>query len=145
MILELPKLLHDVGQTSGHGSPGDGGAALFNAMPDPARGPRDGSEAVGRGKVSLGIHGPELQPRGKGPLSCTRQSAQTSNGKGDATDKFRQHIVNSELPVTTNGLCAGDAIHRSLGLWAIDTANANVWGGLYNYLQDTAADFVFCC
>ena len=35
-----------------------------------------------------------------------------------------------------------DTSHRDVGLWAIDTANPNAWGGAEEYLASSGADFV---
>ncbi len=36
---------------------------------------------------------------------------------------------------------AGDKSHRTCGLWALDSANANAWHGALDYLKTSAADF----
>ena len=40
----------------------------------------------------------------------------------------------------TSGVGEADGCHRDLGLWAVDSANANAWVGFRNYLGCTAAD-----
>ena len=36
----------------------------------------------------------------------------------------------------------GDRGHRERGLWTVDTANPNAWGGAAEILATSAADFV---
>ena len=48
-------------------------------------------------------------------------------------DRDRPHL---------EGVLAASRWHRELGLWAFDTANANTWSTLKQYVGVTAADVV---
>ena len=81
------------------------------------------------------------------PLEATMQDEEAelqkkekkkSKGKRNRAGKFKESI---EICIK-EAVKAGDKSHRELGLWAVDTANPNAWGGATEYLCSSAADFI---
>ena len=71
--------------------------------------------------------------RRSGPLSLWpgRQQAPDQSSQ----DKFKASICEGTAPhMVKHGLCADSTLHRELGLWALDTANANSWATLFKYV-----------
>ncbi len=61
------------------------------------------------------------------PEDVDEESSEADNEHGWLADDF---------------LSASDRTHRSAGLWAVDTVNANAWGGAVEYLRQSSADFI---
>ena len=79
-------------------------------------------------------------PRTAGPLSCSQPSRST-DADTRAWQLLQSKLVQVDKPHQLNsGLPAEDAVHRDLGLWAIDSVNANVWSTLRAYVAISAAD-----
>ena len=51
-----------------------------------------------------------------------------------------EELVNQCVAKATVNL--NDCSHRGAGLWAVDTANPNAWGGAEEILTTSAADFI---
>ena len=79
-------------------------------------------------------------PRSAGPLSCSSASP-TGPAATAAWKLLQRKLVQRADPRRLDAAIPLDDItHRSLGLWAIDTANANVMSTLMTYVRGTSAD-----
>ena len=66
-----------------------------------------------------------------------------TNASHAATTFIRDETTPGESPHRTwAGFESHSKAFRQLGLWAIDSVNANAWPGLYEYITTTAADIV---
>ena len=94
-------------------------------------------------KNSTAVHS-----RQKGALSCSLAgSNHCDEPKKAAQDFLSQEVVRGQTkakkPQPINaGLATASSWFRSKGLWAIDSANANTWNTLYDYVNVSAADVV---
>ena len=82
----------------------------------------------------------KVVPRSSGPLSCSRSSPSLP-ADAAAWRLLQSKLVSSDKPHgLASALPLGEVAHRELGLWALDTVNANTCSTLRTYVASTAAD-----
>ena len=114
------------------------------AQPPTGCGKRIGPSAGAAGAVARpsGLHGAR-----DGPLSCRKyvpgRASRSPQPLLDAEALLKAEVVAGSFPhPTCGGVLLESDVHRQCGLWALDSANANAWSGLVEYLKTTAADML---
>ena len=97
-------------------------------------------ERAGEGCAAVATIHSAIGSRADGPLSWRKAS--DAEGVASAMAAYQRHIgADCDRP-HLEGVLAASNWHRKLGLWAFDTANANTWSTLQQYLGLTSADAV---
>ncbi len=126
--------------------------------PPPTAAPQVGSG--GRGAGGTGSRRGPRRPR-SGPLDCRASGGDGGTAREDPTaetnDSGRAPDAQTIKPISdartvSGGSCTGghdaseevraaDRWHATVGLWAVDTVNANAWAKALEYLRTSSADF----
>ena len=91
---------------------------------------------------------PDTAPRGGGKvfLARTIKRGHRRKGKPDLATLPPEHPLAPDVDSTVwhndASIPAADTTHRQHGWWALDTVNANAWGGALKYTLNSAADVV---
>ena len=121
-----------------------GSRRLLSAGRCPVHGGRSGTDTGYDGVVARLSH---VRGARDGPLSCRKHVARRTTDclkpVLEAEALLKADVAAGSLPhATCGGVPLGSKTHRQCGLWALDSANANAWSGLLEYLKTTAADML---